>query len=242
MRKIATAIVICFTFFSLPTYGQTSSDDRVAYANLIRKEYGLNHELINGEQYYNRYSRTKGHPYFLDERYRTGSLTLEGRVYEELGLRFDIHSQHVELQYRNFSGGDNQIITVADNVDAFTIGKYQFRKLELEHGPEKFYQVLSTDCFTCYILWKKDLLPLNGSFTYIEQFSTAKRSLWLDLNGELHAFHSRKDFSGLFPEEYHKEIKRFLSKNQFKFRTASVDEIIRNVEAVCNLLKEKANL
>jgi len=240
MQKIALAIVVSFVFFCTPGHGQSSGEDQEAYANLVRKEYGLDHELINGVQYYNHHNRSQGHPYFLMQVYQTGSLTLEGRTYQNVFLRFDIHSQHVELQYRNFSGGGNQLVTVVDKVDAFTLGSYQFRKMTLEKGVEKFYQVLATGCCTCYIHWEKDLLALNGSFTHIEQFSDTKRSFWLDLNGELHHFSSRKDFAGLFPEEGQKEIKRLLSRNQFKFRTASVDEIIRNVEAVCLLLEEKA--
>lgn len=240
MQKIALAIGVCVVFFSLPNYAQGSRNVYEAYANLVRKEYGQDQSLVNGVQYYNRHTRAKGHPYFhMNNSYHRGTLTMEGREYPDLLLKFNIHAQHVEMQYRNFSGGVNQMIPVVDKVDGFTLGAYRFQKLELEKGEKKFYQVLATACFTCYIHWEKDLLPLNGSFTYIEQFSEAKRSLWLNLNGELKAFSSRKEFAGLFPEGDKKNIKRLLSRAQFKFRRASVDEIIRNVEAVCKLLEEK---
>jgi len=238
MHKIAATILICFAFFNLPNYGQSSIADPLAYVNLVKKQYGLDHELVNGVQFYNRYSRSKGHPFFHNNLYLTGTLSLDGKTYQDLHLKFDIYSQHVVLEYKIFSGGSNQVITVADKVDAFNLGPYHFKKLVLGEEEGKFYQVITTSCFNCYIYWKKELLPLNGSFTYIEQFSEAKRSLWLDLGGELHEFSSRKDFTVLFPEESRKEIKRYLSKNQFKFRTATVDEILRNLEAVCKLLEE----
>jgi len=238
MLKIAAAIATCFTFFILPNHGQNSNASHIFYANLVKKQYGLDLDLVNGEQFYNRYSHIKGHPYFLNNQHHTGSLTVEGRVYENLLLKFDIHSHLVQLEYLNFSGGSNQIITVFDNVDEFTYGDFLFKKLDLEQSGEKFYQIVPTSCFTCYILWEKDLLPLNGSFTYVEQFSEEKLSLWLELSGELNEFISRKDFSGLFPEEYQKEIKRLLSKTQFKFRSASVYEIIRHLEDVCKLLED----
>lgn len=239
MQKIALANMICIAFFVGPAYAQSAGVDPTDFVNTVRKEYGLDHELINGVQYFNRYSRSQGHPYFLSTDYRIGSLTLEGRAYADVSLRFDIYSQHVELRYKNFSGGGNEIVAVYDKVDAFTLGAYQFRKMALEADEYKFYQVLSTGCFSCYIYWEKDLQPLNESFTYINQFNDAKRSLWLDLNGAIYAFSSRKDFSGLFPETQEKEIKRLLSKNKFKFRSSSVDEIIRNLEAVCGLLEEE---
>lgn len=238
MRKIAAAILVCFAFFIAPGYGQIPGSEYAGFVNLVRKEYGLDHELINGVQYYNRHSRSQGHPYFLNPVYRAGTLTQGGRTYQDVALRFDIHSQHVELRYRNFSGGGNEIVTVDDQVDAFTLGTYQFKKMSFEEGEENYYQVLPNTCFTCYIHWEKELLPLNGSFTYINEFSDAKKSLWLDLNGRPQTFSSRKEFSELFPEKDKKEVKRLLSRNQFKFRTAPVDEIIRNLEAVCRLLEE----
>lgn len=240
MQKIALAIGVCFAFFSQPMYSQGSRNVYEAYANLVRKEYGLDHDLVNGVQYYNRHTRAQGHPYFYENNmYQLGSLTLEGREYPDLLLKFDAFYQHVEIQYRSFSGGINQMIPVVDKVDAFTLGPYHFQKLELEKGEEKFYQVLATACFTCYIHWEKDLLPMTGSFSYVEQFSEAKRSMWLDLNGELKAFSSRKEFAGLFPEEDRKDIKRLLSRAQFKFRTAPVEIIVRQVDAVCKLLEKK---
>lgn len=242
MQKIAAVIAICCVCSVLPSFGQNANVGASAYANLVMKEYGLDHELINGVQFYNRYSRSKGFPYFLQDQYLYGSLTLEGRIYQDVRLKFDIYSQHVELEYKNYSGANNRIITVAEKVDEFSYGEFHFKKLELEQGEKKFYQVIKSTCFTCYIYWDKDLLPLNGSFTYIEQFSEAKRTLWLDLSGELHEFTSRKDFSELFPEQNRKEIKRYLSKAQFQFRTASVYEIVRTLEAVCNLLEEKGNI
>lgn len=237
MQKFALAIVLGFVFIGAPLYSQSGNSDFRSFVMLIKKEYGLDHELINGTQYYNRHSRSQGDPYFINPVYRVGSLTQEGRTYRDVDLRFDIHAQHVELRYRNFSGGGNEIVTVVDKVEAFTMGTYQFRKMAMEDGEELFYQVLSTPCFTCYIHWEKELLPLNGSFTYTNQFSEAKKSLWLDLNGKLDAFSSRKDFYGLFPDASQKEIKRLMARNQFKFRTAPVDEIILNLEAVCRILE-----
>jgi hypothetical protein len=238
MQKIALATSICLMFHVAPLYAQ-STDAQEHYANLVRKEFGQDHELINGVQYYNRHNRAQGDPYFLVPVYQTGSLILEGREYPDVSLRYDIHSQHVELQYRSFSGGANQLVTVTDHVDAFTLGSYHFRKMTLEQDREEFFQVISAGCISCYIHWKKELLPFNGSFTYIEQFSEAKRSMWLDLNGELYPFSSRKDFAGCFSDVQRKDIKRLFARSNFRFRTATVDEIIRQLDAVCQLLEEK---
>jgi hypothetical protein len=73
MQKIALSILLCFAFFIAPNYAQSPVSDpaTIGYVKLVGKEYGLNHELINGVQYFNRYSRSQGHPYFLS--WRCGS-------------------------------------------------------------------------------------------------------------------------------------------------------------------------
>jgi len=239
MQKVALTIILCVLISVSPVFGQQniSKADRSSYAHLVKRGYGLDQDLINGLQYYNRHTLSTGHPYFQNNQFTRGSISIKGEIFHDVRLKYDIHSQNVELEYEKFSGGKNQVITIFDQVDAFILGEYQFQRLSIEKESEKYHQVISTACFTIYVFWEKELLPLNGSTTHVEQFADAKHTLWLDLDGELTPFNSRKDFSECFPEEDQKEIKRLLSKNQFRFRTAQVDEIIRNVESACDLLK-----
>ena len=242
MQKVAFAIFLFVHIFLSPVFGQqsTSQVDHGSYAQLVNKGYGLDQDLINGLQYYNKHKLSTGHPYYQNNQFRKGSISIEGEIFSDVSLKYDIHSQNVEMEYENLSGGSNQVITIFDRVDAFILGEYQFQKLSFEEGSAKYYQVISTACFTIYVFWEKELLPLNGSTTHVEQFADAKHTLWLDLDGVLSPFNSRKDFSQRFPEEDQKEIKRLLSRNQFRFRTAQVDEIIHNMESVCNLLMGRA--
>ena len=242
MQRLALAILLCLHIYLLPVFGQQKIPpaEHAGYAHLVKKGYGLDQDLINGIQYYNKHTLSKGHPYFQMDQFNRGSISIKGETFDDVRLKYDIHSQNVELEYETLSGGSNQVITIFDQVDAFILGELRFQKLNIEEGSAKYYQVVSTPCLTVYVFWEKKLLPLNGSTTHVEQFTDAKQTFWLDLDGELTPFNSRKDFSECFPEEDQKEIKRLLSRNQFRFRTAQVDEIIRNVELVCNLLKERA--
>ena len=239
MQKVAIAIILCLHICLSPVFGQQNGPQakNISYTDLVKKGYGLDQDLVNGLQYYNRYSRSMGHPYFQGNQFRRGSITIEGEIFYDVSLKFDIHSQQVELEYKNFSGGSNQVVTIFDKVDAFILGEYQFQKLSIEEGNEKYHQVIPTSCFTVYVFWEKGLVPFSGSTTYTEQFTDAKHTFWLDMDGEVTPFNSRKDFSECFPEADQKEVKRLLSRNQFQFRTAQVGELIRNMELVCNLMK-----
>jgi hypothetical protein len=239
MQRIVLAILLCLHVHLLPVFGQRyiPQSDPVSYVHLVNKGYGLDQDLINGLQYYNKHALSKGHPYFQMDQFRKGSISIKGKTYDNVSLKYDIHLQNVELKYETLSGGSNHVITIFDQVDAFILGEHRFQKLQIEEGSENYYQVISSPCFTVYVFWEKELLPLNGSTTHVEQFAEAKHTFWLDLDGAITFFNSRKDFSECFPEADQKEIKRLLSRNQFRFRTAQVDEIIRNVDSVCNLLQ-----
>ena len=239
MQKVVIAIVLCLHMCLSGVFGQQKGlqAEHVTYTDLVKKGYGLDQDLVNGLQYYNRYIRCKGDPYFQSNHFRKGSITIEGEIFYDVRLKFDIHSQHVELEYKNFSGGSNRVVTIFDRVDAFFCGEHQFQKLSLDKGSEKYYQVIPTACFTIYVFWEKELVPVSGNTTYTDQFTDARHSFWLNLNGEILPFNSRKDFTEYFPEEQKKEIKHLLKRNQFKFRTAQVGEVTRNMQAVCNLME-----
>ncbi len=239
MQRVALATFICFIIIQVPLSGQqlnadASPDD---FTDLVKNTFGLDQELVNGEQYYNKHPRSKFHPYFSEPGFQFGSVTLRTKIYKGVRLKYDLYSQHVEIEYENIVGGNNQVISVTDWVEAFSFGNFQFEKLNLEGEEDMFYQVIDTDHFTCYIYWEKGLVPINGSTTYTEQFTDEKRTLYLLLNKKPVGFSSRSDFAGHFPEANKKEIKKALKKSQFKFRTASPAEIVRMMESVSNILE-----
>ncbi len=239
MQRVALATFIGFTLILLPISGQQLNADasQDVFTDLVKSAFGLDQELVNGAQYYNRHPRSMFHPYFSTPAFQMGSVTLRTKIYEEVRIKYDLYYQHLEIGYKNLSGGNNQVISVTDRVEAFSFGVYHFKKLNLEGKADRFYQVIATDHFTCYVFWEKGLVPLSGNTTYTEQFTGEKRTLYLFMDGDLHGFSSRSDFSDYFPEENKKEIKRGLKSSQFKFRTAPPGEIIRMMEVVSSTLE-----
>ena len=255
-RNLAHAIAICFVFYFVPNYGQQDSTNNIQpdstitaqedslltelelYAELVRKAYGLDQTLLNGVRYFNVNELQMENPYFLRDDVLERTLILNGQIYHDVDLEFDIYSQHLELNYPNFYGGISRIFTVADHVDGFSIGLNHFEKLDFEKGVPKFYQVIRTNCFTCYILWQG---TITGSSS-ISATSGVKVTLFLELDIDIKEFDRKSDFSKFFAEEYRKEIKQFLRKNSFTFRTATPEEMIQNLNDVCNLLEDKQTL
>lgn len=239
----ALKAVVAAMFFLIigiqPVSGQQAqgTGDQLKYANLVNQFYGHDQSLINGILYYNRYPGTKGVPYLMSDDFVDGKLTIQGKIYPDVKIRYDILSQCVELAYTNMQGSGNWLFTVADHVEEFQVGEYQFLKLNLDGQSGKFYQVIRTGLFTCYIHWERRLLPLQNDQIFTKAFSDIDATNRLEMDGEINTFKNRKTFLELFPVDLRREIKRLLRKNRIKVRHASPDEMVRIMNLVADLLK-----
>lgn len=237
--KAVVAAILFLYIWSQPVSGQQvhSAGDQSGYADLVKHFYGPDQILINGVLYYNRYARCKGHPYLMSNDFMDGELTLQGRNYPDLKLRYDISSQCVELSYLNMQGSRNWLFTATDHVEAFRLGEYLFANLDLDGLSRKFYQVIRNGFFTCYIHWEKRLLPIQNDLDFTNKFTAADADFLMEMDGKTYIFKSRKSLTQLFPAEIQKQIRRIFRRNHLKIKQATPEEMVRNMNAVADLLK-----
>ena len=241
VRKAIFLAMFYIPVMHLPLLGQGSASDPLSgYIELVNRAFGQDQELVNGKQYYNRHSRSMGHPYLLEGWAHQGSVTLRGKVYKNIWLKYDIESQQVEVEYSTMNGGDNQVILVNDRVDEFYIGDYYFRhmKLEPELSQIQFYQVLGGGPLVWYIRWEKKLVPISGDSRFIEEFTQPKRHYLVEVGGNLYEFKGDKSFIRLFPKEIQKEMKRLIRSNHLQIRSASVEQLELFIQAATKLIPE----
>ena len=241
VRKAILIAVLYFPVVHMSLLGQGSVvAPESGYIELVNNAFGQDQELVNGRQYYNRHPRSMGHPYLLQGWVHQGSVTLRGKVYDNIWLKYDIESQQVEVEYRTMSGGDNQVVLVNDRVDEFSIENYYFKQMKLE--PElsqiQFYQVLGGGPMVWYIRWEKKLVPVSGDSRFIEEYTQSKRHYLVDLDGNLYTFHNDRSFVQLFPRETQKDMKRLIRANHLQIRTASVEQLELFIQAATKLITE----
>jgi hypothetical protein len=245
LRRLTIAAFLYFCIAYLPLSGQQISENTATtYSDLVFWAYGQDQELVNGMQYYNKHPRAMGHPYMLEGWTHQGSVRLRGKLYSNIWLKYNIHTQQVEVEYQTLNGGDNQVVLVNDRLDDFTIEEAYFRRITpdkaREHGldPVQFYQVIGTGRMLWYIQWAKKLVPVSGDSRFIEEFTPPKRSYLLELDGRLHEFSNKKSFVKLFPKDMQKDMKRLIRANYLQFRTADTKQLELFILAAENLLKE----
>jgi hypothetical protein len=198
------------------------SDGLYTYVNNI---YGFDHNLVNGIQVYNLYRHVLSHPYFIGEESLPGSVTISGKHFDNQMINYDIHNQWLVLEYKERSGGINKIILEPLHTDDFQIDGNYFEKLILDDNDLLFYQVIRTNGLTCYIHWKKQLMSISNNIKYAEEFSNPLRTYYLENNGIISPFSNRRNFASLFPGTSVKEARKYMRKNNIRFRKVSIENL-----------------
>jgi hypothetical protein len=186
---------------------------------------GPDYNLLNGRQYYLPNAGTS-HPYFNTDRYRPGSLLLNGEVYDSVTINYDIHDQQVILQVPSWvSGLNNKIVLNRELIDCFKIEGKTFHLMSFPETGTSFFQVLSSGEISCYLLWKKKLYRSSSSSNARLKYLKQSRSIYLQKEDQLFHVKKKSSFTSLFDEAYQKEIKGYLRQEKIRFRNVSDDTL-----------------
>ena len=213
----------------------------MGFSEAVYGAYGMDQELVNGSQYYNRHLQASGHPYFMGDTYLSGSVLIDGRLYTDLWLKYDVYYQQLLLSYITFSGAPNQIILVNEHVERFTLGDIGFVKRKGPRGIG-FYQEIETAPFTCYVFWQKRLDPSKQQAGITEQFSDARRHYSILIDGEEQVLSGKKSFYRCFDPALHKDLKRVMRDRGFSFRRSLPGVIGRTMEELAEVVEKGGGL
>ena len=185
---------------------------------------GPDYMLLNGRQN-DLLNSGNSHPYFNTDRYRPGSLLLNGETYDSVTINYDIFDQQLTLQYPGNSGQNLQVVLNREMIDHFQIDGLTFRKMSFPETGSSFFQVVSSGDMSCFLLWEKTLYrsTVSGNTSY--KYSKQSREVYLQREGRLYVVRSRSSFTSNYDEAYRKEIKEFLRREKIRFRNASDEKL-----------------
>jgi hypothetical protein len=185
---------------------------------------GPDYNLLNGRQY-DLLNSGKSHPFFNTDRYRPGSLLLNGETYDSITINYDIFDQQLTLQYPGNSGQDLKVVLNREMIDHFQIDGLTFRLMSFPETGSSFFQVLSSGDMSCFLLWKKTLSRSTASGNTSYKYSKQSREVYLQREDRLYVVRSRSSFTSIYDEAYRKEIKEFLRREKIRFRNASDEKL-----------------
>lgn len=89
----------------------------LALSNTIKQDPVDKHILLNGRIWRNQYSRVTGDQFFLTDKYIKGSVTFNGKTFENLDLKYDIYSDELILSIDTYP----VIIMNKEMIDSFSL-------------------------------------------------------------------------------------------------------------------------
>lgn len=196
------------------------------------EQYGPATTLINGEKYYYPYRMASGDPFLEHNENELASVRIQGKLYNDQVIQYDIYNQLVVLEFIGLTGALRSIILRTELLDQFTLGKKVFRKYPAEDGSERFLQVLYEGKVSCYYFWKKRYTPDPKVGVYRYSFSEAIRQSFLTIHGEDYPFKGRRSFLQCLPGADRPTIKTYIQKNRIRIRKASDPEMHRLLEYI----------
>lgn len=242
-RSILQILFSTFILLTLAGTGRAQSlsaalPDNDSLSWYINMKYGLDQELFNGLQYYKKYVQYKGDPFYPEDKFYKGSVTLKGITYDHLQLKYDCYSQQLILGYTDFKEQYNQLIINNIHIDSFSLGTYRFKNVALADNHALICQFMEAGPVSCYIHWKREIHTTHDDLRYSHEYTDPIGAFYIGYKGEIHPVDNRKTIIMIFPESFQPEIKRYIWREHFRLSKAGPGEIMDLISFIGNLSEQ----
>ena len=221
----STLIVLTLAGTGRAQLPNTRPSDNDSLSWYIEMKYGLNQELFNGLQYYKKYVQYKGDPFYPEDNFYNGSVTLKGITYDGVQLKYNCYSQQLILGYTDFKEQYNQLIINNIRIDSFRLGTYRFKNAALADHRVLIYQFMEAGPVTCYIHWKREIHTTHDDLRYSHEYTDPIGAFYIGYNGVIHPVDNRKTIIMIFPESIQPDIKRYFRREHLQLSKAGTGEI-----------------
>lgn len=236
MIKILSLLFLLI--FSIPLYSQ-NKDIEKRYKEIYLKaqrEYGIDQELVSGIYYENKYYKSIGHPFFLEDEFYKGELVFKGKVYDAIEMKYDVYEQQLLINYL-IENKSLWIILPNEFISEFRFNNAYFKKYHFEGMQTGFYQVIGTsNSLKCLYFWSKnrnDSDHLRTHFSY--EFTKEKKTSYLLIDDKLIRYYNNSSFLKQFPEEIRSDIKKYINSNNIKVMKGDDNTIEALIDFCCKL-------
>jgi len=223
----ALYLLAIFIICSSNSYGQVSRADTLARNNAIylaKQAYqsGLSGDALvfNGVEYIEPLQTTKleGNPYFLSDDWMDGFVFYDGELYENVFLRYDIFQNKLVIDHVQTH---TTIELIVEKIKYFGLADHTFTWLANDQEgilKEGFYDLLYSGNVKVFAKRSKTVIENTDGKVLVTRLKD-KTKLFLFKNGKYYAVSNKRSALNVFG--YAKpEIKRFLSREKFNFRSA----------------------
>ncbi len=194
--------------------------------------------LLNGRIWRNQYSRVTGDQFFLGNIYFKGSVTFNGRKFDNLDLKYDIHNDELILSIESYP----VIMLNKEMVDSFSLvlGSRIFRFINAGNDTpdvlKGYVNVLYDGPSALYVKYSKMIQPL-GDDGINDQFYQ-RHQAYLRKGAEIVPVEGKRNLLNLL-EDKKSEIRDYTKKNRIRILKQDPYTYIRVLEYYDNLMKQQ---
>jgi len=217
--------LIVFNLMAATINAQQVNPDK-SYNELIEITetfYGTDDVLVNGQKYIPGHFMADGHPYFPDETWTKGSVTMDGKLFEGVDLLYNAEIDQLILR-TILSRGDTVFVACnTAKVETFSIGGHTFTSLispEADQQFKGFYEQIYHGNFSFLIKHQKSFIADYSKTSPKGHFSKLNSTNFIFQNGQLTKVTNQKSFLNYFSQNS-KAIKAFMKKNKIRYATAN---------------------
>jgi hypothetical protein len=243
-KRFFLITILILSVFANGAAQSAESDREVFFMEVLeasKSNYGVNPLLQNGAFYENRYMTAKGHPFFLDDAYKSGFISFRNRRYEGVLLKYDVFTQQIVISHDQ-EGLVLQNYLSNEFIDCFSIEGKNFTQVAFEDGAPGFYQaVFNEKGLACYYQWYKTRTESHDAGAYkIFVFSEDKLKRYIHIDGVLTRYRNNRSFLRAFPKGTGKQVRVYLKERGIKVEQAD-DQTIQSLLHYCTVILEKHN-
>ena len=184
-----------------------------------------NQILYNGKVWRNLYTNVKGDQFLFSSDYLIGSLSINGEIYKNLSINYDIYNDEIITPTNHGS-----ILQLnKEMVDSFTVSfgvkTYSFINITADSlaGIKGYVNVLYSGKSALFIKYKKEIQLLAVDDKYDLFYRTYK--IYFLKHGTVYQINSKRDLLKLMAEDK-TQIKAFIKNNKLKVTTKVVESLV----------------
>jgi len=181
-------------------------------------EIGLDNQLYNGKLYsYFPPSSVVGNQFLVSSEFKKGAIWIDGKVYINALMNYDILNQELLLSFKNLQGADAIITLSMAYVDTFFIDNRNFIVKRDENEEVKIYQLIEVGNSRFLIRWHKNLDLRTSLNTVQYEFSKPLQTVYYQTaDGRLVTLKNNASFYKLFSKKKATQIKKYMRSNKMK--------------------------
>lgn len=242
LNKLAVKPLIMFLFILVIFSTQFLNAQDTFSLNLndpflsLDAAYGNDPFLVNGSKNTYSYYKYAGHPYLYMDEFMSSRLSVKGKIYQNVPLKYDIYHNRLIFSFQNVVGGQDQILLNNALIDSFELNGQFFINLTTNPHSSQFYHVrASSACCKFLTTYRKEVKIITSNSSDQFEFTDTSESLFLmNGEGELISVRRMADLKkSLSPDDYYSLVKE--KKLKFNLKKATNDQLVLLLKEIDSL-------